>query len=320
MINKLLVSVVIPAYNTEVNIERCLISLINQSYTNIEIIVVDDGSKDGTAKVVKQISTKDSRIKYLYQPNKGVSCARNKGINASKGEYIIFVDADDYIEQGGIEILVNGIEEKKVDVVYFEYYYEKNNKKTKSNSRLDYKFYTGGEKIALIEQMCKGQFFASVWRGIYRATLVKRIKFRELDFAEDMLFNIEYLLMCNSAFLCNNSVYHYIYNSESALNYLQNDLSHTINVIDVLNDVYKKANDKRLNNAYQEAVHATCKKIVDMNWRYSGFKLWAMKINPVNIDELLIKKLRNGEYFKIYVKYWYGKVIRKIKKIFLIKQ
>ena len=101
------ISIIVPVFNSEKTIERCLTSLINQSYFDIEIIVVDDGSTDRTARLIEKIAEKTSLVKYFYQENSGVSAARNLGISKSNGEYIMFVDSDDCLERNACELLIS---------------------------------------------------------------------------------------------------------------------------------------------------------------------------------------------------------------------
>lgn len=116
MNNKKLVSIIVPAYNVENYIDNCINSLINQTYNNIEIIIVDDGSTDGTLKKSMNYQKKDKRIKILKKKNGGLSSARNFGINSSKGDYITFVDSDDDVDINYIEKLVNKLESNNADI------------------------------------------------------------------------------------------------------------------------------------------------------------------------------------------------------------
>lgn len=112
-----LVSVVIPVYNLEEYIENCIRSIIGQTYKNLEIICVDDGSTDSSADVIKNLIDADSRIIYVYQENAGVSAARNKGLETATGDYVMFVDGDDYLHFQAVEILKKCIEDTGVDMV-----------------------------------------------------------------------------------------------------------------------------------------------------------------------------------------------------------
>ena len=111
-----LVSIIVPSYNVEKNIPYCLNSLIAQTYENIEIICVNDGSKDGTADVIEKYSEKDSRVKLINQSNAGVSAARNTGIDAAEGEYIAFADSDDFVDRRFIARLLELMTEHSADI------------------------------------------------------------------------------------------------------------------------------------------------------------------------------------------------------------
>lgn len=117
-----LVSIIIPVYNLEDYIEICLNSITSQTYKNLEIICVDDGSSDKSADKIQAFAKNDSRIKYIYQENAGVSAARNKGLDVFTGEYVMFVDGDDYIHPNAVELLVKGLNDTNADVICSEYY------------------------------------------------------------------------------------------------------------------------------------------------------------------------------------------------------
>ena len=115
------VSIIIPLYNLENYIENCLESVTNQSYTALEIICTDDGSTDFSAHKIKEYIKKDNRIKYIYQTNAGVSSARNKGLEHASGDYVFFLDGDDYIHPQTIETLLDCAEKTKADMVCADY-------------------------------------------------------------------------------------------------------------------------------------------------------------------------------------------------------
>lgn len=110
------ISIVVPIYNAEKYIENTVKCITNQTHSNIEIILVDDGSKDQSLKIIKNLSKKEKRIKVVHQENKGVSAARNKGISLATGEYLTFVDADDFLEPKACEILYNNIKKYNSDI------------------------------------------------------------------------------------------------------------------------------------------------------------------------------------------------------------
>lgn len=116
MKNNDLVSVVIPIFNVEKYLEKCVNSLVNQIYKNLEIILVDDGSTDNSGNIANELSKSDNRIKVYHKKNGGLSDARNFGIKQAKGKYIGFIDSDDYIENEMYEFLYNNLIENKADI------------------------------------------------------------------------------------------------------------------------------------------------------------------------------------------------------------
>ncbi|MDR2204977.1 MAG: glycosyltransferase [Flavobacteriaceae bacterium] len=114
--NNNLISIIIPCYNSEETIEKCLKSVVNQDYTNIEIIVINDGSTDGTLQIIQNFKEKDSRIVLINQQNQGVSKARNIGISNASGDFICFVDSDDWVEKEYCSVLLNNLFENDADI------------------------------------------------------------------------------------------------------------------------------------------------------------------------------------------------------------
>ena len=115
----LLVSVVIPVYNTEKYLEKCLDSVIGQTYGNLEIIIVDDGSSDGSPEICRDYAKKDERVTIISQENKGLAVARNVALDIATGSYIMFVDSDDWLEKEAVERLVFEAEKNMADAVFF---------------------------------------------------------------------------------------------------------------------------------------------------------------------------------------------------------
>lgn len=115
------VSVIIPVYNVEKYLIECLKSIVNQSYKNLEIILVDDGSPDNSGKICDEYATCDTRIKVIHKENGGVSCARNVGLDLASGEYICFVDPDDWLEYNALELCFTYLLITKADLCFFDY-------------------------------------------------------------------------------------------------------------------------------------------------------------------------------------------------------
>lgn len=116
-----LVSIIVPIYNVQSFLNECINSLLKQTYSNIEVLLINDGSTDKSEEICREYCKKDSRLSYFYQSNSGVSSARNKGINYSKGNYILFVDADDYVEPSFVEEMLASLKINEVDCVQCGY-------------------------------------------------------------------------------------------------------------------------------------------------------------------------------------------------------
>lgn len=168
------ISIIVPAYNVEDYIEDCLFSIINQTYSNIEIIVINDGSSDNTGKIIDQIAKNDSRVKIIHKNNSGVSKTRLLGVTCSTGDYIGFVDADDTIELDMYEHLLNNAIKYKADISHcgFVRFFKNNHK--------DYYYGTMKKKIQINSQgvldLLKGDFIEpGLWNKLYSSKLFKRV-------------------------------------------------------------------------------------------------------------------------------------------------
>lgn len=117
--NALLISVIVPVFNVERYLRRCLDSIVNQTYRNLEVIIVDDGSSDGSGLICDDYAARDNRIRIIHQENKGVAVARNVALDIATGDYILFVDSDDWIEKDTCAFLLPIVEEQQPDILYF---------------------------------------------------------------------------------------------------------------------------------------------------------------------------------------------------------
>lgn len=168
------VSIIVPVYNMEKRLKRCLDSIVGQTYSNIEIILINDGSKDNSLKILKSYEKKDNRIKLIDQPNQGISVSRNNGLKISSGDYICFADSDDYIEKNMIEKLVECIEEEKADIAVCNYYiFDDSGKKVKKDIGADNLF---GSTLNNNPQLITDIDYAP-WNKIYKKELFDNIYF-----------------------------------------------------------------------------------------------------------------------------------------------
>ena len=210
-----LVSVIIPAYNIEDYIGRCLDSIISQTYKNLEIIVVDDGSRDHTGEILDNYAKKDRRIKVIHKENGGVSSARNKGIEVAEGDYIGFIDGDDLIEPEMYKILVDLLEEENADIAHCGY-------QMVFPDRVDYYHNTGKKKIQTTEEGLKDLLSGEIIEPglvnkLYKKELIKNCRLDEtVKINEDLLMNYQLFKLSQKSVYYDITPYSYMIRSSSA--------------------------------------------------------------------------------------------------------
>lgn len=217
------VSVIIPTYNVEKHIRRCISSVLNQEYANIEIIIVDDGSTDGTLDVVSTFE--DNRIMLFGQKHLGVSAARNVGIEKSSGEYIMFIDSDDALRDDAIGKLVKYIRAENVDVVKFNYYDFVNGEKKRKGDLLDLAGKTLNTKLRSDLKILLDRFFIdkktipcySVTLFFKREHILKnRLAFDDnLYIMEDAVFYLDLIENGAKIYFVDEPFYYYYANNDS---------------------------------------------------------------------------------------------------------
>ena len=207
------VSVIIPVYNAAKHLNKSIESLLQQSLTNCEFIFISDGSTDNSMAIISEYQKNDNRIHLIHQENQGVSAARNKGIQLAKGEFIGFLDADDYIDSDFFQTLFEVAQKENADIVSSHFLKEfgttKEVVKAKFpiNTKLDKDFI----KQNIIPQFIKDSSLNSCWNKLFKASLVKDIQFPVgVPLGEDGIFNLQAYNQANSAFFVDYCGYHYI--------------------------------------------------------------------------------------------------------------
>ncbi len=185
-----MLSVIIPAYNAEKEISNCIDNILNTNTCEFEIIIVNDGSSDQTKETLDYYASKDNRIKAIHQSNQGVSKARNVGIEAALGDYIIFVDADDYLEDHALDTLLNILKKTNVDILEYSVCINSISTKSKHNSYIIYPdiiFSNATQALNISVERC----FYCVWNKAYKTSLIQH-KFHfpiGIAIGEDSIFN-----------------------------------------------------------------------------------------------------------------------------------
>ena len=208
-----LVSIIIPAYNTEKYIGNCIESVIKQTYHNLEVIIVNDGSEDNTLEIITKARLRDNRIVVINQENNGPSAARNAGLKICRGDYVFFLDSDDWLIPNCIEKLISIEKKKKVDIIFFDYY---KNFAGKDIEHFTYKkdFYYRVSKNSALWDMRT----ITPWGKLYSRKCIEGIYFDEqMKTAEDVDFNFRVYKQVKSAFYVHECLLHYRILEQSAI-------------------------------------------------------------------------------------------------------
>lgn len=213
---KALISLIIPVYKVEKYLEKCIQSVINQTYENLQIILVDDGSPDNCGKICDEYAKKDHRIEVIHKSNGGLSDARNKGLEIAKGEYIGFVDSDDYIEADMYEVLYNLLKQYNADVSICNFY-------TVSQGKISIKNADNGineyNRIEILKEILLDKNIQSyAWNKLYKKELFDEIKYPIGKKYEDIGTTFYLLEKCNKVVVTGKSEYYYINRQDSIVN------------------------------------------------------------------------------------------------------
>lgn len=217
-----LISVIIPVYNVEKYLHRCLDSVIAQTYQNLEIIRVDDGSIDESGRICNQYAVRDARIKVIHQENQGLSAARNRGLDAADGEYIAFVDSDDYILEGMYKKMLDKLLDYSVDLCVCQWQYEfSDGRQVVKKKNIDPTIYGCKTSLEFARFLYRGNYengvVVAAWNKLYRRALLDKIRF-EGRIHEDEAFNGRIMAKNISVYVMEEQFYVYAQNGDSLTN------------------------------------------------------------------------------------------------------
>lgn len=309
-----LVSIIIPIYNAEKQIENCIKSIQKQSYPNIEIICVNDGSKDKTALILDGIAEKDSRVKVIHNKNQGVSATRNCGIENASGEYIQFVDSDDELYENATESLVSAIIEDNSDMVFFGYH---------RSDEIDIRVplvgcYDTKSLINRFSEIYHGGVFNQPWNKLYKKTLITDNFNVEMSIAEDAVFNVQYIKNTKCVSFVDVVGYNYILGNPNSLSLKYNPLAlesekeKIIKINNLMSAYACEENISELNKLYENdfkrcihhLIYASGKDIKTLEkeivqWVYDDVWYEVLRKNR-NIEKLDKNKVKSKVNYYIY--------------------
>ena len=206
------ISVIVPVYNVEQYLSRCIDSILAQTFTDFEVLLIDDGSTDNSGKICDEYAERDSRIRVFHKENGGVSSARNLGLDNAQGEWIFYIDSDDYLDISALDCIAPYCLPKDIDLILFDYYID-----YKSHKYYTYQTYYV-DKIKQINEILNGKVEGYVWNKVIRKSLLTKndIKFPEkINLWEDMAMVIKLFYFASNVKLLKQGLYHYAQNNTS---------------------------------------------------------------------------------------------------------
>lgn len=214
MTKPILITVIIPVYNVEKYLRKCLDSIINQTYYHLEIIIVDDGSKDSSGQICDEYVSKDSRIKVIHKKNGGLSSARNAGLDIASGDYVMFVDSDDFVELDFCRKALSVSLEKEADIVSFGYYevLENGAQRIIKTNNPRYVSSAVGIKELIVK---KDKIYNLAWNKLYKAVLFENIRYPLGKTYEDQATTYLLFHKANRIYVDDSVLYNYIFRSNS---------------------------------------------------------------------------------------------------------
>lgn len=290
------ISIIIPVYNASKTIKKCIESLINQTYKNLEIIIINDGSIDETHKICEEYMERDKRVIYIDNKNHGVSYTRNYGVKKATGDYITFVDSDDYLDLNCYEKLAKHL---TPDIEFLRY-----NFKTIGAKKFDNKLYSLNNKKIKMDTAQKKILFKHfltynepipnlVMLLLIRRDIALKLEFNEkLTMMEDVDYYLQLFLIANSGYFCDYKLYNYYVNDESVTNNPQNYKKNILGILDTNYCIINSYNDEILKN-YIESINENHLRII------SNYLIQMYFCNIKKYDNTIMELLNHKEFIRL---------------------
>ncbi len=334
-----LVSIIIPVYNVEKYLSQCVESVINQTYQNLEIILVDDGSPDNCGRICDVYSEKDSRIRVIHKENGGVASARQVGMDICTGEWIYFLDSDDWIELNLIATVLDKAKSTDSDAVVFDFDYF-DGKKMKRSSYM----YSFTNKEELVEKsdleraLSLYMVTGLIWHVFFRASTVKEITFKtNVSYCDDLVFKFDSFRNICKFYCLPEVLHHYRYNCTSYthtydkffIEKVVNFHSELVNLIAMGDDfsTYQKSVNSRVLGAFSSSIMSLFSRQNPKSFKEKigqcNYLINYLDENDVftkyNEDEVggsakLLLKLKKLNWFKVYLIYLLKKCVRVVRR------
>lgn len=307
------VSVVVPVYNCELYLAYCLESILSQSYKNIEVIVINDGSKDKSDEICREYQARDQRIIYEYQENQGPSVARNNGLHLASGDYITFIDADDTVETNYIKILLDCLQKNNADLACCGYN-DINAKGSFPHTDFNFNKILSLQDIMLV--VCKGTG-GVLWGKLYKREIITNNNIfldPNIFMSEDLIFVLEYISYCKKFSETQQFLYNYNRLNERSISlnfsskYINNSLAVCLQIESIFNRV--NIDSSKTRKVLAERIQSMLIKIIEANSNAS----WKRKDVLVELTRVLL-----NDYVKRFVTSFETNYILQKPYIYLLK-
>ena len=240
------ISIIVPIYNAQKTIERCIDSILNQDFSDFELILIDDGSKDNSGKICDTYAGKDQRVRVIHKENSGASASRNLALREAKGEYLQFLDADDWITPNATRLLVESMETNDCDMVIADFY-------RVIGERLSHKGSIDEDGVLSREEFANNMmenpadfYYGVLWNKLYKRSIIEKYQLcmnPKISWCEDFMFNLEYIRHCENIFVLQVPIYYYVKTKGSLVSQsmsLTKTIKTKMMVFEYYNDFYKQ--------------------------------------------------------------------------------
>ena len=313
-----LISVIVPIYNSEKYLNKCIDSIIDQTYKNLEIILVDDGSPDNCPTICDDYSKKDSRIIVIHKQNGGVSSARNAGLERATGEFISFVDSDDYIKNDMYENMIAYQNKYNADIVKCAFSYVISEVIKPRDLTYDstlYNLLDPVEKNDFYNMFGQVKLFTELWTYFINSKIAKSIKFDEnYAFGEDLLYIVNCFGKAKNVYISTDSFYYYNYIDNSAANSSKNVIRNLNNIISVNYDICSLL-DKAYISYFCSLNFIAVYRCIEKAYFNNSLKETVNSIDDCNKLEFLMNNMEKGSLSFFQKLFFYS---LKNKNIFLL--
>ncbi len=207
------VSIIVPVYNAEACLRRCVESVLNQEYADFELLLADDGSRDGSGRICDEYAAADSRVRVFHKENSGVSDSRNLCLDQARGRYLQFLDADDWITANATKLLVQAMEEHLCDLVISDFYRVVGERVSPKGDIDEAQVLSREEYASHMMENPANYYYGVLWNKLYRREIVERHHLRmdpAISWCEDFMFNLEYIRRAETFFALQVPVYYYV--------------------------------------------------------------------------------------------------------------